>query len=316
MRLDPEAIQSLVHRDRVHRSLYLDPEVFDLEMHKIFGGTWVYVGHDSLVPKPGDYITTRIGKQPVVLSRHADGEDLRHPQQLRTPRRHRLQRGQGQRRSCSAAAITAGRSRPTATSTPWRCRAATARISTSPIRRSAWARPPRRQSIAASCSRASSPKGPSLDEHLGHAKDCIDELCRPRARRRDRPRRRRAQVHVPRQLEAAARERRRHVPRAVLARIRRCAAAASSSAAAPARIPASAISDRGSAAQRWEQRSAWGSRVERPQLQRPSADRRAAPGRSGVQDLSSRCSKRKHGAGARPIDPARRSATTPRSIPT
>ena len=39
MRLDPEAIRALVHRDRVHRSLYLDPEVFDLEMHKIFGAT-------------------------------------------------------------------------------------------------------------------------------------------------------------------------------------------------------------------------------------------------------------------------------------
>ena len=74
MRLDSEAIRALVHRDRVHRSLYLDPEVFDLEMHKIFGSTWVYVGHESLVPKPGDFITTRIGKHPVVLSRHADGE--------------------------------------------------------------------------------------------------------------------------------------------------------------------------------------------------------------------------------------------------
>ncbi len=74
MRFDPEAIRALVHRDRVHRSLYLDPEVFDLEMQKIFGGTWVYVGHESLVPKPGDFFTTRIGRHPVVLSRHADGK--------------------------------------------------------------------------------------------------------------------------------------------------------------------------------------------------------------------------------------------------
>jgi phenylpropionate dioxygenase-like ring-hydroxylating dioxygenase large terminal subunit len=74
MRFDPEAIRSLVHRDHVHRSLYLDPEVFDLEMTKIFGRTWVYVGHDSLVPKIGDYVTTRVGNQPVVLSRHDDGK--------------------------------------------------------------------------------------------------------------------------------------------------------------------------------------------------------------------------------------------------
>ena len=74
MRFDPEAIRSLVHHDHVHRSLYLDPEVFDLEMERIFGRTWIYVGHDSLVPNSGDYITTRAGKQPLVVSRHTDGE--------------------------------------------------------------------------------------------------------------------------------------------------------------------------------------------------------------------------------------------------
>lgn len=74
MRLDPETISSLVHRDHVHRSLYLDPELFDLEMDRIFGRSWIYIGHDSLVPNPGDYITTRAGKQPLVMSRHADGQ--------------------------------------------------------------------------------------------------------------------------------------------------------------------------------------------------------------------------------------------------
>lgn len=74
MRFDPEAIRSLVHRDHVHRSLYLDPDLFDLEMERIFARTWIYVGHDSLVPKPGDYMTTRAGKQPLVMSRHTDGQ--------------------------------------------------------------------------------------------------------------------------------------------------------------------------------------------------------------------------------------------------
>jgi benzoate/toluate 1,2-dioxygenase alpha subunit len=74
MRYDPEAIRSLVHRDHVHRSLYLDPDVFDLEMDRIFGRSWIYVGHDSLIPNPGDYITLRAGKQPLVMSRHTDGE--------------------------------------------------------------------------------------------------------------------------------------------------------------------------------------------------------------------------------------------------
>ncbi len=65
MRSDPETIRSLVHRDHVHRSLYLDPDVFDLEMTRIFGRTWVYVGHDSLVPNAGDYVTVR-NRQPAA----------------------------------------------------------------------------------------------------------------------------------------------------------------------------------------------------------------------------------------------------------
>ena len=72
--LSSPELQSLIHRDRVHRSIYLDPEIFELEMRRIFGQAWVYVGHDSLVPKPGDFITTRIGSQPVVMSRHTDGK--------------------------------------------------------------------------------------------------------------------------------------------------------------------------------------------------------------------------------------------------
>lgn len=74
MRYDPEVIRSLVHRDHVHRSLYLDSDVFDLEMDRIFGRSWVYIGHDSLIPNPGDFVTVRVGKQPLVMSRHTDGQ--------------------------------------------------------------------------------------------------------------------------------------------------------------------------------------------------------------------------------------------------
>ena len=70
---DASDIRSLMRPDRAHRSVYLDPKIFDLEMRNIFGRAWVYVGHESLVPRPGDYITARMGSQPIVLSRHTDG---------------------------------------------------------------------------------------------------------------------------------------------------------------------------------------------------------------------------------------------------
>ena len=66
-------IEAMVRPGRVHRRLYTDPEIFERELDRIFGRAWIYVGHDSQVPGPGDFYATRIGRQPVVMVRHNDG---------------------------------------------------------------------------------------------------------------------------------------------------------------------------------------------------------------------------------------------------
>ena len=43
-------VLSLVEDDRVHRDLYLNPELFALEQKHFFANTWNYVGHASQVP--------------------------------------------------------------------------------------------------------------------------------------------------------------------------------------------------------------------------------------------------------------------------
>ncbi len=76
---------SLVQADRVHRSVYTDPAVFDEEMARIFGFVWLYVGHESQVPRAGDYVTAWMGREPVILIRHQDG--LLHVLSNRCPHR-------------------------------------------------------------------------------------------------------------------------------------------------------------------------------------------------------------------------------------
>lgn len=71
---DAQAIAALVRPTEVHRDVYIDQGVFELEMKHLFANTWVFVGHDSEVPNTGDYITTEIGTQPVIMVRHGDGE--------------------------------------------------------------------------------------------------------------------------------------------------------------------------------------------------------------------------------------------------
>ena len=54
---------------RVHSDVYTDSAVFQQEMHDIFENGWVYVAHESEIATPGDYVTRRIGSQPVIVTR-------------------------------------------------------------------------------------------------------------------------------------------------------------------------------------------------------------------------------------------------------
>ena len=58
---------------RAKRSIFTDEDLFDLEMKHIFEGNWVYLAHDSQIPNVGDYFTTYIGRQPIIISRDKQG---------------------------------------------------------------------------------------------------------------------------------------------------------------------------------------------------------------------------------------------------
>jgi phenylpropionate dioxygenase-like ring-hydroxylating dioxygenase large terminal subunit len=70
---NPAELASLVEPDRVHRRLYADPGIFELEMRLLFGRAWLLLGHESQVKAVGDYFLTRMAREPVIVARHADG---------------------------------------------------------------------------------------------------------------------------------------------------------------------------------------------------------------------------------------------------
>ena len=69
-----EQLAMLVQPDRVHRAVYTDPAIFELEMERLFGRAWLVLGHESQVRKVGDYFTTRMAREPVVVVRQDDGQ--------------------------------------------------------------------------------------------------------------------------------------------------------------------------------------------------------------------------------------------------
>ncbi|MBV8615958.1 MAG: benzoate 1,2-dioxygenase large subunit [Acetobacteraceae bacterium] len=59
---------------RCKRSIFTDPDLFELEMRHIFEGNWIYLAHESQIPNKNDYFTAYMGRQPVFIARSREGE--------------------------------------------------------------------------------------------------------------------------------------------------------------------------------------------------------------------------------------------------
>lgn len=57
----------------VGRQAFTSSALFEREMQRVFESQWVFVGIESEIAQPHDYLTTSIGRQPVVVSRDGDG---------------------------------------------------------------------------------------------------------------------------------------------------------------------------------------------------------------------------------------------------
>ena len=64
----------LIQPTKVHSSLYCDEDVFRDEMERLWYQSWVYVGHESEVPNKNDYVTKSFGPTPILLVRDRNNE--------------------------------------------------------------------------------------------------------------------------------------------------------------------------------------------------------------------------------------------------
>lgn len=58
---------------RVHSDVYTNPEILELEIKYIFERTWNFLGLESQIAKPNDYLSGWIGRTPVMITRDAEG---------------------------------------------------------------------------------------------------------------------------------------------------------------------------------------------------------------------------------------------------
>jgi phenylpropionate dioxygenase-like ring-hydroxylating dioxygenase large terminal subunit len=61
----------------VSRELYVNSEIFEQEMEQIFQRCWLFLGHESQLPNPGDFIISRMGTEEVIVVRDRKDHKIR-----------------------------------------------------------------------------------------------------------------------------------------------------------------------------------------------------------------------------------------------
>jgi len=70
----PNYVQDRQNEFLVSTAAYRGSTVFERELSQIFYSTWIYLGHESEISKPGDFKSTWIGLQPVILVRNGSNK--------------------------------------------------------------------------------------------------------------------------------------------------------------------------------------------------------------------------------------------------
>lgn len=56
------------------RRIYWDEDIYQQELEQVFGRSWLFLTHESLLPNKGDFFTTFMGQDRVIVTRGQDGQ--------------------------------------------------------------------------------------------------------------------------------------------------------------------------------------------------------------------------------------------------
>jgi len=73
----PRSIEELIANQKPGYSLdqrfYTDPAIYELELERIIYHNWIFAGHESLLPEPGDFRVLNVAGESAIIVRGKDG---------------------------------------------------------------------------------------------------------------------------------------------------------------------------------------------------------------------------------------------------
>jgi glycine betaine monooxygenase A len=72
----PEYVEALrqayTHGGPLEREFYLSSEILNADIDRVWPRHWLYVGHDCVIARPGDWMTWQVGHDTIVVVRNKD----------------------------------------------------------------------------------------------------------------------------------------------------------------------------------------------------------------------------------------------------